>query len=75
MAYKITSLTAPSFALFNVVHDISTIFLFIVRSQPTNVILWIIKLHVHAERDTELTMTTTKIVSTWMSARRIMAGE
>lgn len=43
-------------------------------SKPTNVILWIIKFHVHAARDTRLTMTRRKIVSMSMNVKRIMAG-
>lgn len=37
-------------------------------------ILWIIKFHVHAARDTRLMMTKLKIVSMSMNAERIMAG-
>lgn len=35
---------------------------FNIHIQPTNVILWTIKFHVHAVRDTRLTMTMEKIV-------------
>mgnify|MGYP007092088216 CR=1 FL=1 len=49
-------------------------FTFFHIQQPTNVILWTIKFHAHAEKATWSTMTMKKTVWTSMNAWRIMEG-
>lgn len=58
--------------LWHLVHLFSL--LFNLLAQLTNVTLWTIKFYARAERDTRLTMTMRKIVSTSTNARITMAG-